>query len=308
MLLISFSGRSPELLALLPHIPATIPIIALTAHTQSSACPLLSRHSPSGMGILLPAPIHEDEKSSLGLSAPTSSTTVALCLGDALAIATARKLHTAPGRGPAEVFRSFHPGGAIGAAAAGTPLTNPPSGISSTEFDSPASSISVPFEELANGASTPRFTLQPIREHWRVPLDMLVPLDHIPIVCTPSSSSPSEVRLLDILLAAIQHPTAKSWVFLSSSDIIPPRRVRALLTRHTDVDERLCDNLARDPSHPLAVNRRDWLLISYCTPLAELRQLASARSDAISVIGVLKDVNDPASCIGVMEAEDLLEA
>lgn len=312
MLLISFSGRSPELLALLPHIPVTVPIIALTAHIQPSACPLLSLHGPAGMGILLPAPIHEDEESSLGVSAPTSSTTVALCLGDALAIATARKLHTAPGKGPAEVFRSFHPGGAIGAAAAGTPLTTPSSGVSSTTFDSPSSSISVSFEELANAASIPPFTLQPPPEHRRIPLDMLVPLDQIPSVCTPSSSSsPSDVRLLDILLTAIQHPNAKSWVFLSPSDIIPPRRVRALLSRHTDVDMRVSEVLASEPNQSLAVNRSEWLAIPYPTPLAELRRLvctSRSRSDAISVIAVMKDVNDSASCIGVMEADDLLEA
>lgn len=312
MLLISFSGRSPELLTLLPHIPATVPIIALTAHTQPSACPLLSLHGQIGMGILLPAPIHEDEESSLGVSAPTSSTTVALCLGDALAIATARKLHTAPGRGPAEVFRSFHPGGAIGATASGTPLTTPSSGVSSTAFDSPSSSISVPFEELTNGAAIPPFTLQPPPEHRRIPLDMLVPLDQIPTVCPPSSaSSSSDFRLLDILLTAIQHPNAKSWVFLSSSDIIPPRRVRALLSRHTNVDMRVSDLLANDPSQSLAVNKSDWLAASYSTPLAELRRLVStsqSRPDAISIIAVMKDVNDPASCIGVMEAEDLLEA
>lgn len=312
MLLISFSGRSPELLAVLPHIPATVPIIALTAHTQSSACPLLSLHASAGMGILLPAPIHEDEESSLGVSAPTSSTTVALCLGDALAIATARKLHTAPGKGPAEVFRSFHPGGAIGAAAAGTPLSMPFSEVSSTTLDSPSSSISVPFEELTNGTSIPPFTLQPPPEHRRIPLDMLVPLDQVPTVCTPSSSSsPCDVRLLDILLTAIQHPNAKSWVFLSPSAIIPPRRMRALLEKHTDVDMHVSDILSSHHSQSFTVKRRDWLATSSSTPLAELRRLVStsrSRSDAISVIAVMKDVNDPASCIGVMEAEDLFEA
>jgi len=39
---------------------------------------------------------------------------VALALGDALALAVARRLHNLPGKGPTEVFHSFHPGGAIG--------------------------------------------------------------------------------------------------------------------------------------------------------------------------------------------------
>lgn len=89
----------------------------MTSHLHPSTCPLLSNRSN---GILLPAPIHESETLSFGLAAPTSSTTVALALGDALALATAKKLHTLPSRSPADVFRQFHPGGAIGAAATST--------------------------------------------------------------------------------------------------------------------------------------------------------------------------------------------
>lgn len=259
------------------------------------------------MGILLPAPIHEDEEVSLGVSAPTSSTTVALCLGDALAIATARKLHTAPGRGPADVFRSHHPGGAIGAAAAGSPLTTPSSGASTTMFDSPSSSISLPWDELTSGPSVFPFTLQSPPEHRRIPLDILVPVDQIPTV-SASSQSPSDVRLVDILLTAIQHPNAKSWVFLSSSEIVPPRHIRSLLSRHADVDMRVSDVMTKDPGRPLVVNRSSWLLVPESTPLAELRRLVSTSRgglDPISVIAVMKDIAYPASCIGVLEAEDL---
>ncbi|KAJ5669763.1 Sugar isomerase (SIS) [Penicillium macrosclerotiorum] len=310
MLLISFSGRSPELLALLPHIPLSVTIIALTSHIQPSACPLLSLHGPSGMGILLPAPVHEDEEISLGVSAPTSSTTVALCLGDALAIATARKLHITPGRGPAEVFRSYHPGGAIGAAVAGatTPLTTPSSAVSTSAFDSPSSSISLTWEELSGGAPIPPFTLQPPPEHRRIPLDMLVPLHQIPTVSTSTSQSPNDIRLLDILLTAIQHPNAKSWVFLSPSIIVPPRRIRSLLSRHANVDLRVSEAVAKDSGRPLAVPRANWFLVPESTPLAEIRRLVSTSRggpDPVSVIAVVKDMTYPASCIGVLEAEDL---
>ncbi|KAJ5168621.1 Sugar isomerase (SIS) [Penicillium canariense] len=309
MLLISFSGRSPELLSLLPHIPATVPVIALTSHTQPETCPLLTLHGPSGMGVLLAAPIHEEEETSLGVSAPTSSTTVALCLGDALAIAAARKLHTAPGKSPADVFRSYHPGGAIGAAAAGgTPLTTPSSGLSVTTFDSPSSSISLPWEEGSTSSSIPPFTLQQPPEHRQILLDMLVPLHQIPTASASSSQTPSDLRLLDILLTAIQHPNAKSWVFLSPSVIIPPRRIRSLLSRHTDVDLRLSDVVASNSGHTLAVPRADWFLVPESTPLAELRRLVSTSRgvpDTISVIAVVKDIAHPASCIGVMEPEDL---
>ncbi|KAK4860804.1 hypothetical protein LT330_004535 [Penicillium expansum] len=312
VLLISFSGRSPELLSLLPHLPATVPVIALTSHTHPASCPLLSLHGPTGMGILLPAPIHEDEESSFGVRAPTSSTTVALSLGDALAIATARKLHTATGKSPAEVFRGFHPGGAIGAAAAAaeTPLTTPSSGMSTGTFDSPASSVSLPWDEITNTPLIPPFNLQSPPEQRLISRDMLVPLDQIPTASASSSQSPGDVRLLDILLTAIQNPNAKSWVFLSPSEIIPPRRIRALLSPSGDMDMRVSEIMAKDPGTPFVVPQSKWLLVPESTPLAELRRTVSEsrnRSDPVSVIAVVKDMASPSNFIGVMEAEDLLD-
>lgn len=117
--MITFSGRTPELQLLLPHIPTSIPLIVLTSHTTPATCPLIATRENS---ILLPAPIHEAESVSFGLSAPTTSTTVALALGDALSLSVAHRLHTIPGRSPADVFRSYHPGGAIGNAAASAPI------------------------------------------------------------------------------------------------------------------------------------------------------------------------------------------
>jgi hypothetical protein len=262
------------------------------------------------MGILLPAPIHEDEDASFGVCAPTSSTTVALSLGDALAIATARKLHTAPGKGPAEVFRGYHPGGAIGAAAAGTPLTTPSSGMSTT-FDSPASSVSVSWEEIGSTPLIPPFNLQSPPAQRQVSSDMLVLLDQIPTALSPSSSSPGDVRLLDILLTAIQHPNAKSWVFLSPDEIIPPRQTRSLLSPGGNMDMRVSDVMSEDPHTSFAVHRNSWLLVPDSTPLADLRHKVSASRNGphpISVVAVVKDMNYPESCIGVMEAEDLLDA
>lgn len=113
MLLITFSGRTPELLQLLPHLPSSLPLIAVTSHTHPSTCPLFFSR-PSHLSILLPAPIPTPEVKSFGLPAPTSSTTTALALTDALAMALARRLHPDPG----VVFHAYHPGGAIGASAA----------------------------------------------------------------------------------------------------------------------------------------------------------------------------------------------
>ena len=109
LLLITFSGKTPELIALLPHLDKSLPLILLTSHTRPHTCEII-RHRPET--ILLPAPIHEAETISFGVSAPTTSTTVALTVGDALAIVASQELHPSV----ASVFAKNHPGGAIGAA------------------------------------------------------------------------------------------------------------------------------------------------------------------------------------------------
>ena len=87
-------------------------LIAITSHTDPSTCSLFKNRPPSSC-ILLPAPIPISETESFGLAAPTTSTTNALTLSDALALAVARRLHVSP----ADVFHNYHPGGAIGAKA-----------------------------------------------------------------------------------------------------------------------------------------------------------------------------------------------
>ncbi|KAI9714156.1 MAG: hypothetical protein M1812_006484 [Candelaria pacifica] len=108
IIFITFSGRTPELINLLTYLPPNLPMVAITSNT---ACPLLADRD---IGILLPAPIPESEATSFGVSAPTTSTTVAIALGDALALAVARRLHEGR-QSLADVFNGFHPGGAIGA-------------------------------------------------------------------------------------------------------------------------------------------------------------------------------------------------
>ncbi|KAI9680626.1 MAG: hypothetical protein M1817_004066 [Caeruleum heppii] len=110
LLLITFSGRTPELAQLMRHLPPLLPIILLTSHSTMSPSPLIQGRPNA---IVLPTPIHESEDESFEVSAPTTSTTVALALGDALAVACARKLY--PGkRAVGDVFRGYHPGGSIG--------------------------------------------------------------------------------------------------------------------------------------------------------------------------------------------------
>jgi D-arabinose 5-phosphate isomerase GutQ len=109
LLFISYSGKTPELLSVLHHVPPSTPVLAMTSHKHPADC-LLLRDRPNG--ILLPAPIHELEEVSFGVCAPTTSTTVAIAVGDMLALTAAEALHQDDTR---HVFRKNHPGGAIGA-------------------------------------------------------------------------------------------------------------------------------------------------------------------------------------------------
>jgi len=108
ILLITFSGRTPELLQLIPHFNPKLPLVVMTSHTSPTTCEI-SKQWPQT--ILLPSPIHESETLSFGVSAPTTSTTMALALGDALAVAISNELHPSV----SDVFLRNHPGGAIGA-------------------------------------------------------------------------------------------------------------------------------------------------------------------------------------------------
>lgn len=100
LLAISNSGETEEVLKLLPFMKRLgIPIITLTGRPQST----LAKNSD----IVLDVSVAE-EACPLGL-APTSSTTAALAMGDALAIALLQK------RGfREEDFAQFHPGGSLG--------------------------------------------------------------------------------------------------------------------------------------------------------------------------------------------------
>ncbi|KAL1644954.1 hypothetical protein SLS58_004025 [Diplodia intermedia] len=114
VLFISFSGRTAELLNVLPHLPPRVPVVALTAWPADAAarCPLLAGREGEGEAVLLPAPVHESEEQSFGVSAPTTSTTVAMAVGDMLALTAAERIHEAE---KSRVFKRNHPGGAIGA-------------------------------------------------------------------------------------------------------------------------------------------------------------------------------------------------
>ena len=100
VLALSRSGASDELLALLPALKRrALTLISMTGNPDSE----LARASDAHLDTAV-----EAEACPLGL-APTSSTTVALAMGDALAIALLEA------RGfRAEDFADFHPGGSLG--------------------------------------------------------------------------------------------------------------------------------------------------------------------------------------------------
>jgi arabinose-5-phosphate isomerase len=99
-ILISKSGESAELMALLDHLKRFgVKVIAITGVPDST----IARHSD----VVLDAAV--DEEACPHDLAPTASTTVALALGDALAVALLEE------RGfSAEDFARLHPGGALG--------------------------------------------------------------------------------------------------------------------------------------------------------------------------------------------------
>ena len=100
LLAISSSGESEELTKILPHIKRfEIPLIGLTSNANSS----LGKYADVFLDISV-----EKEACPLGI-APTTSTTLTMALGDALAVALMEK------RGfKEEDFASFHPGGSLG--------------------------------------------------------------------------------------------------------------------------------------------------------------------------------------------------
>jgi arabinose-5-phosphate isomerase len=101
VLALSNSGETAELADLIAHTRRFgIRLVAITARAEST----LAR--AADVALVLPA---AREACPMGL-APTTSTTMQMALGDALAVA----LLTRRGFGPAE-FRQFHPGGKLGA-------------------------------------------------------------------------------------------------------------------------------------------------------------------------------------------------
>jgi arabinose-5-phosphate isomerase len=97
---ISYSGESEELSSILPHIKRfKTPLIGMTRDREST----LGRYSDLVVDVVV-----EKEACPLDI-APTSSTTLTLALGDALAVCLMKARNFQK-----DDFASFHPGGALG--------------------------------------------------------------------------------------------------------------------------------------------------------------------------------------------------
>ncbi|MBQ7472154.1 MAG: KpsF/GutQ family sugar-phosphate isomerase [Prevotella sp.] len=100
VLALSNSGQTDELLRFIPMVlHMKVPIIGMTGNPNS----LLAKYSNAHIKVWV-----EREACPLNL-APTSSTTAALAVGDALAIALMQERNFKPGD-----FANFHPGGELG--------------------------------------------------------------------------------------------------------------------------------------------------------------------------------------------------
>ena len=100
-LVLSNSGETPELADVIAYTRRfNIPMIGVASRAESTLI------KQSDVGLILP---RADEACGTGI-VPTSSTTMTLALGDALAIALMEHRSFTP-----EHFREFHPGGKLGA-------------------------------------------------------------------------------------------------------------------------------------------------------------------------------------------------
>ncbi len=100
VLAISYSGESEELIQILPHLKRfNIPLIAMAKDKNST----LAKYADIFIDIKV------DKEACPLDTAPTSSTTLTMAMGDALAVCLMKKRNFQK-----EDFASFHPGGSLG--------------------------------------------------------------------------------------------------------------------------------------------------------------------------------------------------
>ena len=308
VLFVTFSGRTPELLALLPHLDEQRLVVLTGAHRGGPAdCEIIARRrrSPAAATtVLLPAPVHEPEAVSFGVAAPTTSTTVALALGDALAVAAAQELHRGvPGSGgvPA-VFARNHPGGAIGA--------------SFQQYEQERKQKPNQNQKQKQNSLPPRPPSPPPQEaRTRAVRDLAVPLRDIP-TCRGTSTESGDATAADVLKAALDSPSG--WVRTGGGGeegereeaLAPPSRIRALVEMaHLGRGARSVPGLAAP--------RGRWVAVPADALVGDAADLvrASRAGDSDDDGGgggekepvVLAAVGEDGDVVGVLEAARLLD-
>jgi hypothetical protein len=308
VLLITFSGNTPELLQLIPHLPAQLTLIVLTSHNTLS----LNRDL-----ILLPTPIPEPEVTSFGVAAPTTSTTVAMALGDALALSAAYRIHDTEGMGPKEVFQRNHPGGAIGmvnkkAAAATAATTRKPNRERMRELAVPVDEI--PVADTRGLATTPAEMMMPSPTVSETSSESDVDFDwstNSSDACASSISNNnnnnnnnnktsrkaccSNLRVLDCLRLAVKSP--RGWLRTADGGIIPPSKLSA------------CHNLMAEVNSPdlgLVLDLNELTTISADYAVEDVaRMLCSSRAPERGVYGTVVAVVEGRKITGVVEVGDI---
>lgn len=277
LLLITFSGNTPELLSLLPHLPSHLPLIALTSHTSYHTSQL-TRGRPGA--ILLPAPIPESETESFGISAPTTSTTVALALGDALAVACARQINNRDGNMPADVFRRNHPGGAIG--------------LGTGKGVIRMLDLAVRLDEIPAicGGEARALDSPPISSSSSESDLNLTEWKHV---------APFSPRVMDCLITAVD--SKSGWVRVSWDEVVPPGRLKRIRGNvHAEV---------YDPDMALVVNTNEIVRVAGEASVEEIRKWIIAsrddRQDTRLQGGMVLAVVVGSEIIGVVEIDELMK-
>lgn len=103
------SGNTPELLAILQHIPPFVPIVLLSCNRESD----LAQHPQVQHLLQVELPGHLKETSVHGLPAPTVSATLQLVMADAVILALAEMIENDRLK-RRQLFSRMHPGGSIG--------------------------------------------------------------------------------------------------------------------------------------------------------------------------------------------------
>ncbi|KIW15788.1 hypothetical protein PV08_05838 [Exophiala spinifera] len=267
VIMVTFSGKTPELLSLIPHIDPSIPLIVMSGHLSEQSCVIL-RHPTraNSRNILIPTVIHESETASFGVSAPTTSTTITLAIGDSLALAVADDLHSAAGLQTPAIFAANHPGGAIGQQA-GAHMSKPGHQHTSTATTAAAAAAAA---AVAGGVGVGAGTSDPMAIAQLGPAldpeprmsDIATIVSHIPIA-TPRPGY-KDLMCFDVLLAAVRSP--KGFVRTSPHHMIGPRRIQNLPSTEVGVAD------LTDAFGGVVIEKTDWISVLGSTTVDECRR------------------------------------